>query len=338
MDRKLAWIEIAALDLSALGRNCRFWMVVAATIFWLPVNALAAESTTGSAPFALKSIGTGIYAAIDGPKGVSGSNAGFVIGDDGVLVIDSFFNPEATKALVREIRKLTPLPIRYVVDTHYHVDHVGGDAVLRAAGAIIIAHRNVRGWVRTENLHLIGARLNPALKTATESLALPDVVIDKDLTIWLGNRKIVVMSVLGHTGGDLMVSIPEAKVLFGGDILWNHVSPNIIDGTVARWIETIDTLTTSKSAASMTFIPGHGDIATGKDVADFGTYLGDLRTIVQIERAAGLTGDALIKAAQPELARKHGDWTAFGYFAPLEIRYMEQELAGLKRTPKPVDD
>jgi cyclase len=313
-------------------------MVVAATVSWLPANALAAEGQAGSLPFAVKSIGTGVYAAIDGPNGVSGSNAGFVIGDDGVLVIDSFFNPEATKALVGEIRKLTPLPIRYVVNTHYHVDHVGGDAVLRDAGAIIVAHRNVRGWVRTENLHLLGARLNHELKATIESLALPDVVIDKDLTIWLGKRRIVVQSVRGHTGGDLIVSVPDTKVLFCGDILWNHVSPNIIDGTVDRWIETINTLTTSQGAASMTFVPGHGDVATGKDVADFGTYLADLRTIVQTERAGGLTGEALVKAALPELAKKYGDWIAFSHFAPLELGFMEQELAGVKRTPKQVDD
>ncbi len=313
-------------------------MVVAAVISWLPANALAAESSSGSLPFTLKSLRTGIYAVIDGSKGVSGSNAGFVIGDDGVLVIDSFFNSEATTALIGEIRKLTPLPIRYVVNTHYHIDHVGGDAVLRDAGAIIIAHRNVRGWVRIENLHLLGDQPNSKLKETIASLALPDVVTDKGLTIWLGKRKVVIQPAQGHTGGDLMVLIPDAKVLFCGDIFWNHVSPNIIDGTVARWIDTIDTLRTSQGAAGMTFVPGHGDIATVKEVADFATYLVDLKTIVQRERADGLTGKALIQAALPELARKHGDWTAFSYFAPLEVGYMAQELAGVKRTPQPADD
>jgi cyclase len=74
----------------------------------------------------LKSIGPGVYAAIDGPAHRSGSNAGFVIGDDGVLVIDSFFDPDAAKALLGEIRRLTPKPVRYVVNTHYHIDHVRG--------------------------------------------------------------------------------------------------------------------------------------------------------------------------------------------------------------------
>jgi len=96
-------------------------------------------------PFVLKQVGPGVYAAIDGPEHKAGSNAGFVIGDDGVLVVDSFFNLPAARALVAEIHRLTPKPIRYVVNTHYHLDHTGGDQALRDAGAIIIAHRNVRG-------------------------------------------------------------------------------------------------------------------------------------------------------------------------------------------------
>ncbi len=313
---------------------------VIAVTFCVPAAATAAAAADPPArlPFILRQIGTGVYAAIDGPKDESGSNAGFVIGDDGVLVVDSFFNPEATKALIGEIRKLTPKPIRYVVNTHYHVDHVGGDAVLRDAGALVVAHRNVRAWVRTENLHLFGDHLTPQLKATVAALALPDVTTDKPLTIWLGTRKVIIRPVLGHTGGDLVVSIPDANALFCGDILWRHVSPNIIDGDVARWIETVDSLKTGQASAETTFVPGHGDLANVNDVADFGTYLGDLRSIVEQARAGGVAGDALVKAALPKLASRHGDWTAFSYFAPLEIGYMDQELAGVKRRPKPVAD
>ena len=186
----------------------------------------------------LKQLGPGVYAAIDGPERKSVSNAGFVIGDDGVLVIDSLFTAEAAQALVSEIRRLTPKPIRYVVNTHYHVDHTGGDQVLRDAGAVIIAHKNVRGWVRTNNINLFGDRITPELRARVEALALPDVTTDKDLTIWLGSRKVVVRTVLGHTGGDLTVSVPDAKVLFAGDMLWRKVAPNLIDGSVEQWSAT----------------------------------------------------------------------------------------------------
>lgn len=289
-------------------------------------------------PFTLTQVGPGVYAAIDGPEGRSGSNAGFIVGDDGVLVVDSFFDPEATKALVAAIHQITPKPIRYVVNTHYHIDHVGGDDVLKQAGAIVIAHRNVRGWVRTENGHLFGERVPPAFAARIAALALPDLTTDKDLTLWLGSRKVEVRTVQGHTGGDLVISVPEAKVVFCGDMVWRHVSPNIIDGTVARWIETVAQLGTGPGAAVTTFIPGHGGIANAKDLADFGGYLTDLRTTVHQARAAGLSGDALVKASLPEFSRKHGDWTAFAHFAPLELHYMDEELAGTKRVPRPIAD
>lgn len=125
-------------------------------------------------PFQLTQVGPGVYAATDGPQHKAGSNAGFVIGDDGVLVIDAFFNLEAAHALVSEIHRLTPKPIRYLVNTHYHVDHTGGDQALKDAGALILAHRNVRSWVRTENLNLLGDRITPALRASIAALPLPD--------------------------------------------------------------------------------------------------------------------------------------------------------------------
>jgi len=190
-----------------------------------------AAAQKASLPFVLKQVGPGVYAAIDGSDHKAGSNAGFVIGDDGVLVVDSFFNVDAAKALVAEIHRLTPKPIRYVVNTHYHADHTGGDQAMRDAGAIIIAHRNVRGWVRVNNINLFGERITPELRARIEALPLPDVTIDKDITVWLGSRKVAVRTVLGHTGGDLTIFVPDAKVLFAGDMLWRKVPPNLVDGS-----------------------------------------------------------------------------------------------------------
>lgn len=306
----------------------------AATLAATASGAIAQEAAAPALPFTLKQIGPGVYAAIDGPKGEAGSNAGFVIGDDGVLVIDSFYRADAARALVAEIHKLTPKPIRYVVNTHYHVDHVGGDAVLREAGAIIIAHRNERGWVRTENLHLFGDRVTPAIREQVAALALPDETIAAPTTIWLGARKVGIRPVLGHTGGDLIVEVPDAKAVFAGDILWNRVSPNIIDGNVADWIKTADALAADPGLA--TFVPGHGDVATAQDVQAFAGYLRDLRADVAGARKRGATGDTLVTAVKPVLKAKYGSWDAFDYFAAKEIGFMADELADKKRRPVPM--
>jgi len=301
----------------------------------LAVLAAAQASVPAALPFELKQVGPGVYAAIDGPEHKSGSNAGFVIGDDGVLVVDAFFYPDATKALVGEIRKLTPKPIRYVVNTHYHADHTGGDQVLRDAGAVIIAHKNVRGWVRVNNINLFGDRITPEIRAQVESLPLPDVVTDKDLTVWLGARKVTVRTVLGHTGGDLVVDVPDARVLFTGDMLWRKIPPNLIDGSVKEW------LATDAGFAGLTntrFVPGHGDVASAADVRDFRAYLTDLRQLVGEGRKQKLKDEALVQYVAPKQRALHPDWTISDRAIAAEVKYMNQELAGTKQRPVPVAD
>ena len=289
-------------------------------------------------PFVLKEVGPGVYAAIDGPDHKAGSNAGFVIGDDGVLVVDAFFNQDAARALVSEIRRLTPKPIRYVVNTHYHADHTGGDQALRDAGAIIIAHRNVRGWVRVNNINLFGDRITPELKARIEALPLPDLVTDKDLTVWLGSRKVVVQTVLGHTGGDLTIFVPDAKVLFCGDMLWRKVPPNLIDGSVREWTESDSGFARMPGAATLHYVPGHGDVADVKDVEEFRGYLLDLRKLVGEGRRAKLAGDALVQDVAPKIRALHPDWTISDRAIAAEVKYMDQELAGTKKRPVPQSD
>jgi len=304
----------------------------------LAVPVAAQSPSPTPLPFVLKQVGPGVYAAIDGPNHKSGSNAGFVIGDDGVLVVDSFFNLDSARALVAEIHRLTRKPIRFVVNTHYHADHTGGDQALRDAGAIIIAHKNVRGWVRTNNINLFGDRITPELKARIEALPLPDLVTDKDLTVWLGSRKIIVRTVLGHTGGDLTIFVPDAKVLFTGDLLWRKIAPNLIDGSVREWLATDADFTRMPGAAHTVFVPGHGDVADVKDVADFRAYLLDLRQLVSNGRKAGLKDDALVAAVAPKLRALHPDWTISDRAIAAEVRYMDQELAGTKSRPVPQPD
>lgn len=298
--------------------------------------ALSASATAQAPlPFVLKQLGPGVYAAIDGPEHKAGSNAGFVIGDDGVLVVDAFFTQDAARALVAEIKRLTPKPIRYVVNTHYHADHTGGDQVLRDAGAIIIAHRNVRGWIRTNNVNLFGDRITPELKARIEALPLPDLVTDKDLIVWLGARRIVVRTVLGHTGGDLTVTVPDARILFTGDMLWRKVPPNLIDGSVKEWLATDATFLGGPAAAAMQFVPGHGDVANAKDVDDFRAYLTNLRRLVAEGRKAKLANDALVQYVAPKQRRVYPDWTISDRAIAAEVKYMDQELAGTKKRPVP---
>jgi glyoxylase-like metal-dependent hydrolase (beta-lactamase superfamily II) len=308
-----------------------------AAIYLIALPAAAQTPVSPKSPFALKEIGPGVYAAISGE-----SNAGFIIGDDAVLVVDSFFEPDTARALLSEIRKITPKPIRYVVNTHYHADHVSGDQVFKDAGAIIVAHRNVRAWIRPENLHMFGQVPDPAFKAMMvqriAQMPLPDLVTEGPIAVWLGARRVDIRPAEGHTGGDLVVGVPDAKVLFCGDLLWRKYPPNIIDGTVSKWIATVTDFQHLPNASAMTFVPGHGDVANVQDVADFDAYLTELSADVAAGRAAGLTGKDLSNAVVPKLKARFGDWEYLDRSAPTEVGYMDAELAGTKRVPIPTGD
>ena len=169
-------------------------------------------------------------------------------------------------------------------------------------------------------------------------MPLPDVTTDKDLTVWLGTRKIVIRTVLGHTGGDLTILVPDAKVLFTGDMLWRKIPPNLIDGSVAEWLATDAGLAALPDSARMVFVPGHGDVSGVADVNDFRAYLRDLRRLVAQGRKAGLSGDALAAAVTPKLRALHPDWAISDRAGASEVRFMADELAGTKRRPVPQKD
>jgi glyoxylase-like metal-dependent hydrolase (beta-lactamase superfamily II) len=290
-----------------------------------------AQTPAPAAPrFELKQVGPGVYAAIGGPR--AGSNAGFVVGDDGVLVVDTFAFPEAAQALLAAIRRTTDKPIRYVINTHYHIDHVSGDAVFKAAGATIIAHKNVPGWIHSENLHLFGDNLTPAMKAQIDGLIDPDRTLDKPTVIRLGKRRIEIRPMSGHTGGDLVVGVPDAHVIFTGDIVWNHTGPTTIDGRISQWTKDVAEL---ERLPDETYVQGHGDVAKGKDLDDLRSQFSDLMRLTAEARAQGLSGDALVTATAPKLVALHPAWPRLERSAPHLLKEMDEELAGTKRVPVP---
>src|SRR5437762_9544562 len=98
------------------------------------VTVRTRSEPTAEDDFQLVKVADGVYATIAKPGGLASGNAGFIVGDDGVVVVDTFFTPAAAEALVAEIAKVTPLPIRFAINTHYHLDHTGGNQVFAARG------------------------------------------------------------------------------------------------------------------------------------------------------------------------------------------------------------
>jgi glyoxylase-like metal-dependent hydrolase (beta-lactamase superfamily II) len=285
--------------------------------------------------FTLSKLAPHVWAAVDNPKAKqrSYSNAGFVIGDDGVVVVDTMTGDDAARRLLREIRALTGLPVRFVVNTHYHGDHVVGNRLFVDSGAQLLAHRNVRRWILPENLRMLGDKPNPEHKAFIEKLVAPNVGYLDGVDLYLGSRVAHVRSFPGHTGGDSVVIVPDAKVVFAGDLLWRGVVPNTIDGTTKAWIETLTTLATDY--AGHTFVPGHGGLSLTQDVIAFRDYLATVHKLVADARATGKTGEAVTPVVLPALKEKYSAWEGFEHLAPLNIVQADAEQSGKKRIPQP---
>jgi cyclase len=306
--------------------------VLSFVLLVLVCAARAQETSTDALLFTIKPLGNNAFAAIAKPKSSAGSNAGFVIGDDGVAVIDTFQDAAAARQLLAEIQKLTKLPVKFVVNTHYHLDHVTGNAVFAQAGAVIIAHKNVRSWIHMENLKFFGAGIKPEQKAWIDGLLAPNLVYDSALELFLGSRRVVIRYFPGHTGGDSVVSVPDANIYFCGDLFWNKTLPNLIDASTEKWI--VSDLKMADEGPKATFVPGHGDVGTVAEVRAMAGYITDLRAALAQPVKDGLKDDALVNAVVPQLKQKYGDWNYFEHFARPNILDTAKELRGEKQIPK----
>ena len=301
----------------------------------LLLTALPGWADAPKAFFSLHELGPGVWAAVSTPGSHAGGNTGFVVGSESVAVIDTFQTPAAAEALLAAIRKVTPLPVRYVIDTHYHLDHVAGNQVFAEAGAVVMAQQNVRAWERTENLKFFGDKITPEQKQMVESLGLPTLSYRDGVILDLGGRTLQVRVLPGHTGGDSVVIVPDADVVFAGDLFWDRTLPNLIDANTVKQIATNETLYTDYPKA--TFVPGHGEAGHADDVRAFRGYLVALRQAVADARAAGKSGKLLMDTVLPLMKQKYGDWGYFDYFAEHNIEQTEAEIDGTKKTPVPVE-
>jgi cyclase len=312
-------------------------MCVFAAVAFAHAKGRVTQSAQASQPaaltFTLKPLGHNVYAAIDDAKGDAGANAGFVIGDDGVAVIDTFENPEAPKQLFAEIRKLTQLPVKFVVNTHYHIDHVAGNSLFQQNGAVVFAQRNVRAWIHMENLKFFGKDVKPEQRKMVETLGAPDAVYDTGGALFLGSLRIDVRVFPGHTGGDSVVFIPEANVVFTGDLFWRNTLPNLIDATTSAWIPTLNSVVAI--APTATYVPGHGDVGKADDVRNFRDYLAFLREQIAPAVQQNKTGDDLVNSVLPAVTEKYGKWDFFKFFAKPDILHTAAELRGDKKIPQP---
>ena len=191
------------------------------------------------------------------------SNAGFVVTDDGVVVVDALGSPALAEELIAEIRRVTRQPIRYVILTHYHADHIYGLQAFKAAGATIVANRLGREYLVSDTaqrrLEASRQELAPWIDEDTR-LVPADRWIDGDTVLNVGSWRFEIRHVgPAHTPEDEVVYVPKANALFAGDLVFRGRIPYVGQADSRRWIESLDRLIAFKPRV---MLPGHGPAST----------------------------------------------------------------------------
>ncbi len=230
----------------------------------------AAENTyaTTSVDMEVKKVSAHVY-YVEGSAGIATdnegfiSNAGFVVTKEGVVVFDALGTPSLADKLVQKIREITPQPIKKVIVSHYHADHIYGLQVFEALGAEIIAPYGAQKYIQSdvakERLEERQFSLDPWVNEQTH-LVLPDTSISSSSEFMLGGLTFT-MNFMGkaHSDGDLTLLVEPDKVLFSGDIIFRGRIPFVGSADSKKWLQTLTRLETNGLSA---LVPGHGPAST----------------------------------------------------------------------------
>jgi glyoxylase-like metal-dependent hydrolase (beta-lactamase superfamily II) len=246
------------------------FLVLVLSLFALCGRVFAAEKLT--------QIAENVYAYVDTKNSSKdnsfGANAGVIIGKDGIVVVDTLISAKEAKRFIRDIRAVSRKPIKYVINTHYHLDHVFGNSEFAKLGAVIIAHENNKKAMEKsaeqtlKNITEYGLTLEDMKGTR---LAYPVVTYSDKMEIELGNQKMeLIHAPYSHTDGDTLVYLPDKKVLFTGDVLFTGYHPFLAEGNIEQWAKELDDI---QSMDVEKIIPGHGPISGKKDLEDMKEYI-----------------------------------------------------------------
>ncbi len=255
-------------------------------------HALAQQFATS---FKSIEVSPGIY-VLDGVDGFGGGNVELLVGDDYVVLIDDAMTPTAP-ALLEAVTKLAGRQVDFVINTHVHGDHVGGNEFVAGLGAIIVAHDNIR------------KRMIPDPKLNTGPGALPVLTFSDEVTFHLNGHEAFVFHIENaHTDGDAAILFRDVNVIAAGDIMFNYLFPYIDydnGGSVAGFIAGQQKLIAMADDETI-IIPGHGPVGNKADLEKNLAVLIDSQTRVKALVDEGMSEEEIV-AANP-LALYHDDY------------------------------
>jgi len=317
------------------------------------MDCCAHEGTdAGDARFEVRKVGEGVWVAVAAPAYKVNCNTAIIEDGDGVMVVDTHSKPSAARVIVDMLRELTPKPVRYVVNTHFHWDHWHGNEVYPAAypGAEIVSNQITREAMVKKGLkriqdHVRGVpaeiarlreelvsapparrdRLEADLRLARAYLAevtalkpaLPTLAFERTMTLYRRDREIHLLHLgRAHTEGDVFVYLPREKVVVTGDAVIGW-TPFMGDGYPEDWVGTLDRL------AQLDFthiVMGHGEVVGREWLATFRAYVHDMVAAVRREVATGATLDEVKQRVTAVLAPTYEKpFSTYGEYRPWRI-------------------
>ncbi|MFO1314456.1 MAG: MBL fold metallo-hydrolase [Burkholderiales bacterium] len=252
-------------------------------------------------------------------------NTGVIVGDDAVMVVDTQATPVMAQDVIRRIREVTDLPIRYVVLSHYHAVRVLGASGYKPDH--VIASRDTYDLIVERGAQDMQSEIErfPRLFRAVESvpgLTWPTIVFERRMTLWLGKLQVELMQLgRGHTKGDTVAWLPQEKILFSGDLVEYDATPYTGDAYLTDWPATLDAIA---ALGPEKLVPGRG--AALKTPAEVAAGLDGTRAFVtamfdSVKRGAQAGKDlrTVYRETYATLKPRFGHWVIFDHCLPFDV-------------------
>ena len=264
------------------------------------------------------------------------SNSGAIIMKDYVIIVDAGQEPGSGKEVVDKLQKITDKPVKYVVITHYHDDHIMAIPWFKKQGAVVIGHEETSRIIKEMGNKLIDQRINlfgrgrPELKEILKDAVIdvPDLTFEKKMTIGEGEERVELLFFgPARTPSDIYLWLPEEKILFTGDAINKSVQPIHYDyPNIKQWT---DSMQSAMDLGPALYLPGHGEPFKTDTVKEIIEYYNDLRRGVQayIDR-----GVPLEKIQDEFQLPKYKNWRNYNERFKTHIMVMYNEISG--RTKK----
>jgi len=294
-------------------------------------KAFASTGDMAAKEISFKEIGPDLYAF----TAQGDPNTGVIVGDDGCIVFDAQATPAMAKDVISRVKAVTDKPIKYVVLSHYHAVRVLGASAYNAQGVVasletrrLIGERGKQDWDSEYGRF-------PRLFQDAESipgLTWPNMAFESEMSLWLGKREVRLMHLgAGHTSGDIVAWVPDAEVMFTGDLIEYHSACYCGDAHLREWPSTLDEI---KSFDARAVAPGRGDAlvgaqTVGEAIAMTRDFVTSLYGTAELSVARGRTLKETMAATREVMDPKFASFAIYEHCLPFNVSRAYDEASGI---------